>query len=87
MLMQSKCYCQDCGYVGTKGYWKGAAILSNGKEVPLIGEVELDMKVDGEAFDLDPLIEKIEQEFQCDVDDFTGEVYCPICNSENFFSL
>lgn len=64
--------CDDCGYVGNFGIWKGEYI-KEGKKHKFKGNV----KIDGETWDCDDILPK-------EIDSFDGMSYCPFCDSINF---
>lgn len=73
--------CGDCGKASNRARWIGEAILVDGGRVELNGIVGFDGDTD--CLTLDPLIEALGEEVE--VDGCTGDVYCPFCNSNNFY--
>jgi len=72
-------HCGDCAYTGNKGLWKGTKSI-DGIVTKVEGIVELG---DDGLWDLDTVITEEDNE---KIDgDVTGEAYCPICNSPNFY--
>jgi hypothetical protein len=72
-------HCGDCAYTGNKGMWKGTKSIS-GIVTPVEGVVELGSD---RLWDLDDII--TEEENNKIDGDVTGEAYCPICDSPNFY--
>lgn len=71
-------HCGDCSYTGNKGKWKGTKTINKKKE-SLEGIVELLMD---DTWDLNNIITPEENE---KIGETTGEAYCPICGSPNFY--
>lgn len=71
--------CTDCGKKSDRAKWVGEATLEDGSTVAMRGIVGFDGDTD--CLTLDPLIEQIDGE----VEGCTGDVYCPFCESENFY--
>jgi hypothetical protein len=72
-------HCGDCNYTGNKGRWKGFRI-ETGYMIDLEGIVELGTD---DNWGLDDIIPpEMNEEIDGPV---TGEAYCPICGSDNFY--
>ena len=77
--------CEDCGTISNCVWWDGE-LTENGKTFKLEGLAKIDDP--GETFELDDLIERLEEENGLDdYEGFSGEPNCPFCKSSNYWPL
>lgn len=71
--MEDLAKCNDCGYIGNIGLWKGTYKELDG----VLREFSGNVRLDGKHWDCDDILPKPSKEFD-------GMCQCPFCDSLNF---
>lgn len=81
-------HCNNCGHAGTSALWKGHALFENedGSFETNFESIVESFREGSVVFDLEPVVDELENKFGPEVREITGDPCCPICGNPAYWS-